>query len=171
MRIKFGRNEETWTAKVYIKIFRIQLDNPDISDKDNSKVVEELANKGDTDAIKTALNNIFQQGSPSITSKKWNTIERLLESAVIPLDENENDRKILENRLSMISSIIKLKKDIVRTPNKDEWRKAMQTINSLANNRNITKASMQEISFISGQGPSGLDSQLSWILMRKASMN
>jgi hypothetical protein len=153
MRIKFGRNEETWTPKVFIKIYRIQLDNPDISDKDNSKVVEDLANKGDTDAIKTALNNIFQQGSPSITSKKWNTIAQLLESAVIPLDENENDRKILENRLSMISSIIKLKKDYVRTPIKDEWKKAMQTINSLANNRNITKASMQEISFVSGQGP------------------
>ena len=149
MKVKFGKREIEWPTKAYIQIFNILLDNPDIDDRDRQKVVEELADKGDTNAIKIALENIFGGKTPSITSKKWISVESLLESAVAPIDENTKDREILEKRLALITKIIQLKQEI-RLPDKIKWKDALSALNQLSNNQTIDISS--DISFISHNG-------------------
>ena len=158
MKLKFGNQRSNWQNNAYIMILNIEINNPDGSDKDKAEIVNQLASKGDTDAVRNAISSIFnEKGSIPITSKKWLTIKKYIDVASSNLEISISERKKLVNRLNNICKIISLNtEEFAPLQTEEEWLEAIDILEDIRKNLDINSAGMQEISFVNADVYTGL---------------
>lgn len=153
MRIKFGSKRSEWKDNVEMMILNIEINNPDSQDRVKADIIRKLAEKGDTNAVKKAIRSIFKEKEISVTSKKWLTIQRYLESVSDDLEEASNERNKLISRVNDLCALLRLNnEEFAPIQEVESWLGALNVINKIRKNQDINSNGMQEISFIKGDG-------------------
>ena len=97
--------------------------------------------------------SIFKEKEISVTSKKWLTIQRYLESVSDDLEEASNERNKLISRVNDLCALLKLNnEEFAPIQEVESWLGALNVINKIRKNQDINSNGMQEISFIKGDG-------------------
>ena len=153
MKIKFGSKRSEWKDNVEMMILNIEINNPDSQDRVKAEIIRKLAEKGDTNAVKKAIRSIFKEKQISVTSKKWLTIQRYIETASDELEEANNERNKLVRRLNDICSLLKLNnEEFAPIQDVESWLEVINVIEKIAKNPDIDSNQMQVVSFIKDDG-------------------
>ena len=144
MESKFGKDHNSWPNRIYAKILRIQLKNPNCIDP--SRIVDELAAKGDPDAVKNAISNIFTNNEGiNVDSRIWLDILKFIESSTYLLEEKHSSREIMIQRLRDVCSILDIRKGYTGL-NLNEFLEALNSVKRIQTNPVVIGSS--EVDFI-----------------------
>ena len=131
----YGKNLSKLPIKAQIKYDQIRLQNPNISTEAADRLIESLAEKGDSSGTVQHIRNLFEKKEvfdplDSMWSKTLDILEKIDE-------ENTSDKDILTRRLRDLKTVRDAVYDSEKSYLGNKWKPAIQSFIVLARNPSI----------------------------------